>query len=83
MPELDFFIGHEKIAGFFDTGNLGNLTLTQAMKTRLEQEGTLSVEEKNQLYEPHEPALYCTIKKLRFENQALEDIHPKLATKTK
>ena len=45
------------------------------MKTRLEQEGTLSVEEKNQLYEPHEPALYCTIKKLRFENQALEDIH--------
>ena len=74
-PELDFFIGHEKIAVFFDTGNLGSLTLTQAMKTRLEQEGTLSVEEKNQLYEPHEPALYCTINKLRFENQALEDIH--------
>jgi hypothetical protein len=45
------------------------------MKTRLENEGTLSVEEKNQLYEPHEPALYCTIKKLRFENQALENIH--------
>ncbi|MEI6270311.1 MAG: hypothetical protein WCP01_15655 [Methylococcaceae bacterium] len=35
----------------------------------------ISGEEKNQLYEPHEPTLYCTIKKLRFENQALEDIH--------
>ena len=33
------------------------------------------VEEKNQLYAPNESALYCTIKKLRFENQALEDIH--------
>ncbi len=76
MPELDFFIGNEKIAGFFDTGNLGSLTLTQDMKTRLENEGHISVEEKNQLFESHKPALFCTIRKLRFENQALEDKVP-------
>jgi len=74
-PELDFFIGNEKIAGFIDTGNLGGLTLTPDMKTRLENKGYLKVKEKNQLYAPNESALYCTIKKLRFENQALEDIH--------
>ncbi len=75
MPEFDFFIGNEKIAGFFDTGNLGSLTLTQDMKTRLENEGYISVERRNELYEPHEPTLYCTVRKLRFENQVLEDMH--------
>ena len=72
--ELDAAIS--SITKAYGEGSIMRLGDARAhVKTRLEQEGTLSVEEKNQLYEPHEPALYCTINKLRFENQALEDIH--------
>lgn len=74
-PELEFLIGNEKITGIFDTGNLGTLTLTPEMKTRLENQGYLSVEKKDYLYGRYEPYLSCHLRKLKFNNQPLEDIH--------
>lgn len=45
------------------------------MKTRLEKEGYLSVEKKVYLYGQHEPYLSCTLRKLKFKDQPLDDIH--------
>ncbi len=74
-PELEFLIGTQKVTGIFDTGNPGSLTLTQDMKTRLENEGYLSVEKKDYSYGRYEPHLSCTLRKLMFNGHALNDIH--------
>ena len=74
-PELEFLIGNEKITGLFDTGSPGTLTLTQEMKTRLENAGYLTVERRDYSYGRYEPYLSATLKKLSFNNQVLDDIH--------
>lgn len=74
-PELAFLIGHEKIMGVFDTGNPGTLTLTQEMKTRLENAGYLTIAKQDYSYGRYEPYLSATLRKLNVNNQTLDDIH--------
>ncbi len=66
---------HSLITGLFDTGNPGTLTLTQEMKTRLENAGYLTVERQDYSYGRYEPYLSATLRKISFNNQVLDDIH--------
>jgi len=74
-PEIDLLIGNEKITGAFDTGNRSGLIITEEMKNRLEKAGNLIVEKNDYLYGINAPYLSCTLRKLTFNNQPLEDIH--------
>jgi predicted aspartyl protease len=74
-PEIFFLIDNEKITGLFDTGNLGTITLTQEMKSRLETGGYLTVTRQEYSYGRYEPYLSATLRKLSINNQTLYDIH--------
>lgn len=75
MPEVEFSMGDEKITGKFDTGSQGWLKLTERMKAQLEDAGYLSIDKMDYLYGTYEPYQSCTLKGLRYGNQAFADIH--------
>lgn len=75
IPQVNFTIQDEAIAGIFDTGDHGTLTLTTAMKTRLEQMGRLSCAEADFLYGVYEPYTRCSLRGLQYGEHSLADLH--------
>jgi hypothetical protein len=75
IPEVEFTIGSSTITGKFDTGNQGTLTLTKAMKDKLESEGYLLTESRDYWYGAQESHPAGVLKKLSYQNKILTDIH--------
>ena len=75
MPAVEFTIGNIPILGVFDTGDHGTLTLTETLKTQLDQAGYLVTDDQDFLYGTYEPYLQGTLKKLQYGDQPLVDLH--------
>ena len=75
IPEFPITIGNEPLLGFLDTGNLGTLELTTALKAKLEQQGHLHCRPTDYWYGIRESRVQCTVRNLRYGNQTLANVH--------
>lgn len=75
LPRFDLSIGSETLHGFWDTGNLGGLTLTAAAKETLKVAGLLSLEDSEFLYGTHEASTRASLTGLMLGDQPLADLH--------
>jgi hypothetical protein len=73
MPEVALRIGDKTIKVSFDTGNLGSLELTEAMKNELVASGELKLQPREFTYGVREPRVSANLQGLNYGPQALQD----------
>ncbi|NHQ88098.1 hypothetical protein HA050_18485 [Iodobacter sp. HSC-16F04] len=73
MPEVVLRIGNKTIKASFDTGNLGSLELTEAMKNELTAGGELILTPRTYTCGQREPHVSASLNGLNYGPQALQD----------
>ncbi|MCX7207274.1 MAG: hypothetical protein NT086_15075 [Proteobacteria bacterium] len=73
MPEVALRIGDKTIKASFDTGNMGSLELTEAMKDELVASGELILTPRTYTYGLREPHVSANLQGLNYGPQTLQD----------